>query len=48
MWYAIICEDSENSLEKRLQVRPAHLERLYKLRDQGRLLVAGAQRPARR
>jgi uncharacterized protein YciI len=41
MWYAIICEDTENSLEKRLQVRPAHLEQLYKLRDQGRLLVAG-------
>ena len=41
MWYAIISEDVENSLEKRKTTRPAHLERLYELRDQGRLLVAG-------
>ncbi|EED24688.1 protein YciI [Vibrio sp. 16] len=31
----------ENSLEKRLSVRPAHLERLQALQDQGRLLTAG-------
>ncbi|MGB2533096.1 MAG: YciI family protein [Porticoccaceae bacterium] len=41
MWYAIISEDIENSLEKRKTARPDHLERLYQLRDQGRLLVAG-------
>jgi len=29
------------SLEKRLAARPAHLERLHALKDQGRLLLAG-------
>lgn len=41
MWYAIISEDVDNSLEKRQQARPAHLERLEQLKNQGRLLVAG-------
>lgn len=41
MWYAIISQDVENSLEKRLSVRPAHLERLQILKDEGRLLIAG-------
>ena len=41
MWYAIISEDVANSLEKRGQARPAHLDRLHELKDQGRLLVAG-------
>ena len=41
MLYVIIGEDNENSLEKRLQVRPRHLERLHALRDEGRLLLAG-------
>lgn len=41
MWYAIISQDVENSLEKRLSVRPAHLERLNILKDEGRLLIAG-------
>jgi uncharacterized protein YciI len=41
MWYAIICEDKENSLEKRLKVRPDHLQRLHQLKEQGRLLIAG-------
>lgn len=41
MLYAIICEDVENSLEKRLGVRPAHLQRLQALKDEGRLLLAG-------
>lgn len=41
MWYAIIGEDVDNSLEQRLAARPAHLERLSALRDAGRLLVAG-------
>ncbi len=41
MWYAIISEDVENSLEKRKAARPAHLERISKLVDEGRVLVAG-------
>ena len=41
MYYCIIGEDVANSLEKRLSVRPAHLERLKQLQDEGRLLVAG-------
>ncbi len=41
MLYAIIGEDIANSLERRLSVRPAHLERLKKLQDEGRLLLAG-------
>ena len=41
MLYAIVGEDIANSLERRLSVRPAHLERLQKLQDEGRLLLAG-------
>ena len=41
MLYAIIAEDVDNSLEKRLAARPAHLERLNALLDQGRLILAG-------
>tara|TARA_R110001583_G_C5423570_1_gene388100 strand:+ start:332 stop:631 length:300 start_codon:yes stop_codon:yes gene_type:complete len=41
MYYAIISEDIENSLDKRLAARPEHLARLVALKDQGRLLVAG-------
>lgn len=41
MWYAIISKDVENSLEKRIAARPDHLDRLYQLRDDGRLLLAG-------
>ncbi len=41
MFYAIIASDSKNSLAKRLETRPKHLERLNALRDQGRLLLAG-------
>lgn len=41
MYYAIICEDVENSLPLRQQARPAHLERLQALADNGALLVAG-------
>lgn len=41
MWYAIIAEDSVNSLEKRLQARPQHLARLQELQNAGRLLLAG-------
>lgn len=39
--YAIICEDEADSLEKRISVRPAHLQRLQDLQDQGRLFTAG-------
>ncbi len=41
MLYAIISEDNENSLEKRLAARPAHLERAKKLVDDGRLILGG-------
>ena len=41
MFYAIIAEDRPGSLEKRLEARPAHLERLKALQAEGRLLVAG-------
>lgn len=41
MYYAIISEDVENSLPMRKSARPAHLERLEKLKAEGRLLVAG-------
>tara|TARA_B110000902_G_scaffold100672_1_gene118962 strand:- start:49 stop:348 length:300 start_codon:yes stop_codon:yes gene_type:complete len=41
MWYAIISEDIENSLAQRLAARPAHLQRLQELKDDGRLFVAG-------
>lgn len=40
-WYAIVGEDVPESLAMRLAARPAHLERLNALRDQGRLLLAG-------
>lgn len=41
MYYAIIAEDVNNSLEQRMAARPAHLARLEQLKQQGRLLVAG-------
>ncbi len=41
MWYAIIAEDVEDSLEKRLASRPSHLARLEQLKNEGRLLIAG-------
>ena len=41
MLYAIISQDVDNSLEKRLAVRPAHLERLNQLKNEGRLVLAG-------
>lgn len=41
MWYAIVAEDVPNSLDKRLAARPAHLERLHALQNEGRLLLAG-------
>ena len=41
MLYAIISQDVENSLEKRLSARPEHIERLQLLKEQGRLILAG-------
>ena len=41
MLYAIIAEDTPNSLEKRLNARPEHLARLTDLQNQGRLILAG-------
>lgn len=41
MYYSIVGIDVENSLEKRLSVRPQHVERLKQLNDEGRLLLAG-------
>lgn len=42
MLYAIISTDVANSLEKRLSVRPAHVERLKQLQAEGRLVLAGS------
>jgi hypothetical protein len=39
--YAIISEDVEDSLGKRMAVRPTHINRLQELQDAGRLLLAG-------
>ena len=41
MFYAIIAEDREDSLEQRLKIRPDHLRRLQALQREGRLLLAG-------
>jgi len=41
MLYVIFSQDVDNSLSLRLQARPAHVERLQKLNEQGRLFVAG-------
>jgi uncharacterized protein YciI len=41
MYYSIVATDVENSLDKRLAARPAHLERLKQLQNEGRLLTAG-------
>ena len=41
MLYAIMGQDVENSLERRLSVRPKHLERVQQLIDEGRVRIAG-------
>ena len=41
MLYAIIATDVANSLEARLAARPAHLERLQQLKNEGRVVLAG-------
>ncbi|WP_407311209.1 YciI family protein [Pseudomonas sp. nanlin1] len=41
MLYAIVATDVANSLEKRLELRPPHLDRLQQLQREGRLVLAG-------
>lgn len=41
MLYVIVGEDRPNSLADRLFARPAHVERLKALQEEGRLIVAG-------
>ncbi len=41
MIYAIISEDINDSLAKRMSARPAHIKRLQTLQDDGRLVLAG-------
>ena len=41
MWYAIIGTDKPAALDLRKSARPAHLQRLEALKEQGRLLLAG-------
>ena len=41
MLYVIVGHDGPDSLDKRVSVRPAHLERLQSLQHAGRLLLAG-------
>ncbi len=39
--YVINGEDVPDSLEKRMKTRPAHLERIKALQNEGRLILAG-------
>ncbi len=41
MLYAILSEDVPGSLPRRLESRPAHVERLKALQAEGRLVLAG-------
>tara|TARA_B110000116_G_scaffold41197_1_gene33552 strand:- start:124 stop:423 length:300 start_codon:yes stop_codon:yes gene_type:complete len=41
MLYAIISQDVENSLAKRIVARPDHIARLNQLKLEGRLILAG-------
>ncbi len=41
MLYAIIAEDIPGTLSKRIEARPAHVERLKALNAAGRLILAG-------
>jgi uncharacterized protein YciI len=41
MWYAVISEDHEGTLDKRIAARPDHVARLTAMLDDGRLLIAG-------
>ena len=41
MLFVIFSEDADNSGPLRAKARPAHLQRLNDLKDQGRLIIAG-------
>lgn len=41
MLYAILAEDSPNSLANRAKARSDHVKRLQQLQDEGRLVLAG-------
>jgi len=41
LFYAVIGEDVPGSQDERLAARPDHLARLNRLKDEGRLLLAG-------
>jgi len=41
MLYAIVGEDRPDSLADRLAARPAHVERLKVLQEEGRMILAG-------
>ena len=41
MLYAFIAEDRAGTLDQRLAARPAHVERLLALQQEGRLILAG-------
>ncbi len=41
MFYAVISQDDEDRLEKRMSVRADHVARLQTLQNEGRLLIAG-------
>jgi uncharacterized protein YciI len=41
MLYAIIAEDNIDSLAQRLVTRPRHLDRIKRLQNEGRLILAG-------
>ena len=41
-YFVLTCTYHEGSLEKRLAIRPQHVERLQQLDDAGRLIAAGA------
>lgn len=41
MYYLILAKDKPGTLQQRIDTRPAHIERLQQLRDQGGLLTAG-------
>ncbi len=41
MLYAIVGQDTPDSLAKRLAARPAHVARLRALQEEGRLIMAG-------
>ncbi len=41
MWFVILGRDAPDALPRRLAARAEHLARLEKLRDEGRLLLAG-------